>query len=59
MSSSALQSAIVSFTVISLVVSIFYVEEIQKSKRKHMLAGAFIFLAAFMYALMLILELKV
>ena len=55
MSSSALQSAIVSFTVIALVVSIFYVEEIQRSKRKHMLAGAFIFLAAFM----LILELKV
>jgi|TARA_B100000965_G_scaffold298702_1_gene257041 hypothetical protein len=59
MGSSALQSAIVSFTVISLIVSIFYVEELQKSKRKHILAGGFIFLGAFMYALMLVLDLKV
>ena len=43
MDSTALQSAIVSFTVISLIISIFYADELQESKRKHMLAGAFIF----------------
>ena len=58
MGSTALQSAVVSFTVISLIISIFYADELQESKRKHMLAGAFIFMGAVINAFMLILDLK-
>lgn len=57
--SNATQYAVVSFTILALVISIFYAENLQKSKKKHMIAGSFILLAAFMYALMIVLDLKI
>ena len=58
MTTTAAQYAIVSFIVLSLIISIFYADTLQKSNRKHMLAGCFILLATFVYTLMIILQLK-
>lgn len=58
MKTSAIQYSVVAFVVISLIISIFYADSLQKSKKKHMLAGCFVLGAAFIHLLMIILELK-
>jgi|TARA_B100002052_G_C15863527_1_gene591242 hypothetical protein len=49
--------AILLFVLISLIISIAFKEEIKKNTKKHILAGMFMFFAAIIYMMVIVLTL--
>lgn len=58
MITNTLQYSIVAFVILSLLISIFSAETLQKSRKKHMIAACFVLGAAFVHAFMILLEIK-